>query len=797
MAFRKIKAGLVNADVDQFVGEIGNLFFDVTTGALRLSDGSTPGGISVSGGSGGGSYTLPTASSSTKGGVKIDGTTINIADSVISVGTVPYAKISGAPSLFSGSYTDLTNKPSIPTNVSELANDRGYITAAAIPAPFTFNVAADDSTLRTIGTEETVKFIGSNGITTSTDAEGAVTITQGSTDTVIKVAGSFASNSAFKSEVVTDLTTGVRISTWWGLPAFATEARWRFDYDGILTFPDGTEQATAWTGTSTTLQWNAAVFLPSAPAQTTVTAGDGAVDINLVTGQPGSSTSVNWSFTNQGTIVFPDSTTQYSAYTGDSSTTEALTIGTGLSGTLFNGSTAVTIAIDNTVALRADTTYIGTTSIALNRASASQTLTGVSIDGNADTVTNGVYTTGSYANPSWLTSLAYSKLTGVPAQPAPFTFNVAADDSTLRTISSEETIKFIGAGGIITSSDVEGAITVTLNSTLSINRLSVSGATTSESFNTDQLTVVGNRIASTVTNANLELEPNGTGNITISTGTIVGTQTTQNVFNTTATTVNFAGAATTLNIGTSSGIVNIASAVKSGTGTFTKAGYATGDILLDNGGTDSPGLLMYYDNNSNFGVDSYNGSFSVLSGQLFRVVNNLNESGGSMKMAIDTTGNMALTGFVQPGAWRAGQIIKDTMLSNTDFTVPNTTVATSTSDTDFISYSYTPTSSSSYLIIHVHVADYRAASDTGGAGTDSYFSRIKVGGTEIVYSRQLTKSNESFRTGALFPLTGRYTNSDTTAKTITVGVRRDSADDNITITNSATALWMRITEIAR
>jgi hypothetical protein len=39
------------------------------------------------------------------------------------------------------------------------------------------------------------------------------------------------------------------------------------------------------------------------------------------------------------------------------------------------------------------TVYIGTTAIALNRGTASQTLTGVSIDGNAGTVTNGVYTT--------------------------------------------------------------------------------------------------------------------------------------------------------------------------------------------------------------------------------------------------------------------------------------------------------------------------------------------------------------------------------------------------------------------
>jgi hypothetical protein len=37
-----------------------------------------------------------------------------------------------------------------------------------------------------------------------------------------------------------------------------------------------------------------------------------------------------------------------------------------------------------------------------------------SITGNAGTVTNGVVTTESYANPSWLTSLAWSKVTGTP-----------------------------------------------------------------------------------------------------------------------------------------------------------------------------------------------------------------------------------------------------------------------------------------------------------------------------------------------------------------------------------------------
>jgi hypothetical protein len=37
--------------------------------------------------------------------------------------------------------------------------------------------------------------------------------------------------------------------------------------------------------------------------------------------------------------------------------------------------------------------------------------------GNADTVSNGVYTTQSYSNPSWISSLAYSKLTNAPPIP--------------------------------------------------------------------------------------------------------------------------------------------------------------------------------------------------------------------------------------------------------------------------------------------------------------------------------------------------------------------------------------------
>jgi hypothetical protein len=60
------------------------------------------------------------------------------------------------------------------------------------------------------------------------------------------------------------------------------------------------------------------------------------------------------------------------------STTNALTLGDGLTGGSFNGSAAVTTTVDSTIARRADTHFIGTTSVALNRTSANLALTGIS-----------------------------------------------------------------------------------------------------------------------------------------------------------------------------------------------------------------------------------------------------------------------------------------------------------------------------------------------------------------------------------------------------------------------------------
>lgn len=82
------------------------------------------------------SYVLPLASTTVVGGVKVDGTSITIIDGVISAA------------------------------VSAAATDE-----------FSFSIGADDSTLREITSNESIKFIGANGVTTSSDTEGNITIT--------------------------------------------------------------------------------------------------------------------------------------------------------------------------------------------------------------------------------------------------------------------------------------------------------------------------------------------------------------------------------------------------------------------------------------------------------------------------------------------------------------------------------------------------------------------------------------------------------------------------------------------
>ena len=242
---RKIKAGLVKVSVNDFVGEDGNVFFDIDDGVMRLSDGTTPGGIPLSSGGEGGASTfrqlLDTPSSFTGAAgnflkvnpqgsaiefVNVDlfdgdynsltniptlfdpsaidqsllpdtdvtydlgsatnkwrdlylsGNTIFLGDAVIRNvnntvelpansringrkipldiselddsegrlgigGANDYNDLTNLPTLFSGSYTDLTDKPTIPTDISQLADSTNLLAGAGGDGSYTLPTATN------------------------------------------------------------------------------------------------------------------------------------------------------------------------------------------------------------------------------------------------------------------------------------------------------------------------------------------------------------------------------------------------------------------------------------------------------------------------------------------------------------------------------------------------------------------------------------------------------------------------------------------------------------------------------
>lgn len=132
----------------------------------------------------------------------------------------------------------------------------------------------------------------------------------------------------------------------------------------------------------------------------------------------GTDSNVQFSTLANNNLIQYDSTAGYwknvtpASVTGIGSLANALTIGTGLSGTSYNGSAAVTI---NNTGVTSLTGTANQVNVSASNGSVTLSLPSpINVDttGNAGSVTNGVYTNGSYADPTWITSLAGSKITG-------------------------------------------------------------------------------------------------------------------------------------------------------------------------------------------------------------------------------------------------------------------------------------------------------------------------------------------------------------------------------------------------
>jgi hypothetical protein len=175
-----------------------------------------------------------------------------------------------------------------------------------------------------------------------------------------------------------------------------------------------------------------------------------------------------------GSAAYTNSTAYALALGGDDNyVTDAEKVILGNTSNTNSGDNAINSNYSGLASSKADvgqTFYLGTTQIAINRASASQSLTGItSIDGNAATVTNGLYSTSSYSNPTWLTAIPYSILSGTIPTWNQSTTGSAATLTTTRTIAG---ISFDGSANITIAS-------TNLSDTTNIARLDAANTFTS------------------------------------------------------------------------------------------------------------------------------------------------------------------------------------------------------------------------------------------------------------------------------------------------------------------------------
>jgi hypothetical protein len=174
-----------------------------------------------------------------------------------------------------------------------------------------------------------------------------------------------------------------------------------------------------------------------------------------------------------------------------------------------------------------------------------------------------------------------------------------------------------------------------------------------------------------------------------------------------------------------------------------------------------------------------------------------NTTTGALRVigGVGITGNVAIGGTFIRSQWAIGETIQTAVYNFTDLGMSSTTTISETSFARIGGTTFNPRSSSSFLWIEFN-AQYDF--NNGGLG-DDFWSNITVNGTEIASSNQIfvNSSGGGSRSGILFPLMARFTNSSTAGIAITIQAKRGTADDSIRVYGSSVSGYMRIQEIGR
>jgi hypothetical protein len=543
-----------------------------------------------------------------------------------------------------------------------------------------------------------------------------------------------------------------------------------------------------------------------------------------LTGTATTATNVNVAFTSTGSTVYPvftgaASTTTGTGLSSNSSLSYVPSTGT-LTASTFSGSLTGNVTGFASTGRNVNTVAAGSSNIAhlLLFSTASGTVSGAAISNDTTfsfnpsteilSVSGVAVTAGTASTNSATGALRVSGGLGVSGQ---LSFNTASLGSTgysnpsiifsgsagsapiTLTVQSDNTLSWEGTSGQLFAID-NNLTTGDIFSVSDISGLPIINASAGQTVSINEFggfTRIGNgTISSTgASNANADGSLVVYGGVGITGNANIGG--TVRITNTTASTGNTSGALVVsggAGIGQSlfvGGNLNLTGTFYSGTNTFTK-NLGLGDISLDNGTSDTPSITFYWGNNKNLGIDAYWAGSGVTR---FRITKELNETGGGELWSVDRNGIVTQT------AWDVGEVINTRVYNNTDLSMSATTTINSTTYTNVATITYTPKSTTSYLWIEFDAHyDY-----SNGTTTDDFFSRITVGGSAIVEKNQIMvgQIGGGTRSGTIFPISGRYTNSTTSGIAITVQARWGSADDNIRVYGSSTSGYMRIQEIGR
>ena len=184
-----------------------------------------------------------------------------------------------------------------------------------------------------------------------------------------------------------------------------------------------------------------------------------------------------------------------------------------------------------------------------------------------------------------------------------------------------------------------------------------------------------------------------------------------------------------------------------------------------------------------------------VSGNLY-VSENIDVSGNFVLDGnIDVSGNIASDESIVAQKFVTGQIANMQILNKTNISQAASITIVPEITTSLFSYSYTPKCASSFIVV-----EYQTKYAFSGSGADNLkaFAIVNDGSNNTVgetYQQWIESQGGGTRSGTIFPIVGRYSNTSKTAKTIRVEVQNNTTADTLTVTGNDIMTFLKITEI--